>query len=479
MSAKNDLLQRGTRFLSLSATPALLVACFLLGGSSRADQPAQMVIRVIAILFIAAALLYAKPATLREVRAPLLFLTGLLVIMLAQLVPLPPVIWRSLAGQAVAVRGIELVGLQDAWRPLSLIPFLTVNSALATLPGFALLLLLGHAPPGQYRRLVSFFAILALLSGVLGLVQISSGQFYMYGSANRGGAVGFFANRNHQAAMLACLIPTMAVLAVHGASRVPIGLRLTIATALTLFVMPLIFITGSRTGLLLLLVACVGAFLLIRYAKISLRDTYRRLPASQRTTARAIVIAAVVALIIMVIMLIVSGRAVAINRVFEQDVEADSRLRLFTTMTNMVREYFPFGAGFGTFATIFKIDEPTWFLKPSYFNHAHNDVLEVMIEGGVLSVGLLLVFALWWSITTIRLWRAGMSRDVMLSLGRLGSVQTLILVLASVVDYPLRTPLGQVLFLLAVAMMARASTHLRGGPQATVAPAVARTTRGS
>src|SRR3546814_18783044 len=54
------------------------------------------------------------------------------------------------------------------------------------------------------------------MSGGLGLAQVigpRDGPLYLYEITNNGSAVGLFANRNHQAALLACLFPMLAVYA--------------------------------------------------------------------------------------------------------------------------------------------------------------------------------------------------------------------------------------------------------------------------
>jgi O-antigen ligase len=96
--------------------------------------------------------------------------------------------------------------------------------------------------------------------------------------------------------------------------------------------------------------------------------------------------------------------------------------------------------------------EPFSNLGPSYFNHAHNDVLELLIEGG-LGGGLLLVGGIaWWVRQTLRAWQGPDGSDSG-ALARAGSAITLIFGLASLTDYPLRTPICSVVFLLACCFM--------------------------
>ena len=113
----------------------------------------------------------------------------------------------------------------------------------------------------------------------------------------------------------------------------------------------------------------------------------------------------------------------------------------------MIRIYFPAGSGFGGFDTIFRVHEPYALLKPTYFNHAHNDWLEILLDGG-LPAALLLVVALgWWLRASIRVWRA--SADSNMLLGRAGSAALLLILIASAVDYPARTPMMMAMIVLA------------------------------
>ncbi|MFI2901517.1 O-antigen ligase family protein, partial [Klebsiella aerogenes] len=88
------------------------------------------------------------------------------------------------------------------------------------------------------------------------------------------------------------------------------------------------------------------------------------------------------------------------------DAGADVRVHALPSVLAMIRIYFPAGSGFGGFDTIFRVHEPYALLKPTYFNHAHNDWLEILLDGG-LPAALLLVVALgWWLRASIRVWRA-------------------------------------------------------------------------
>jgi O-antigen ligase len=391
------------------------------------------------------------------VKPPLLFLGALALLMIFQSIPLPPAIWTALPGRSFFASGASILAVEQPWRPISLAPDATLNSILSTLPGFAVLIGLASFPKARLLALLSLIVGFVMLSAVLGILQISSGEFYLFEITNRGSSVGFFANRNHHAALLTTALPALAVIAIHPSDRL-VQLRLPLACALALFLVPMVLITGSRAGLLLLLVGLAGAVLLLRPAWRSQGGAPVALRSFLASRAgRISAIGFVMMLIAIIIASILMSRALAIQRLFFQDVEADTRLRLFGVLADMVKTYMPFGSGFGTFPAVFKVVEPDWYLGPSYFNHAHDDLLEILIEGGVPSLLLGVAFVFWAVRVSVRIWRPVRHVGEVLLLARMGSIQVLMFVLASIADYPLRTPLNQILFLIGCGFMALAS----------------------
>ena len=447
----------------------MVVAAFLFGGASRADAMSQVPMRLVAIVIGAIALILVKKSELAGVRAPLLLLGGLALIFSAQLVPLPPSVWTSLPGRTLFADTITVARLDLPWHSISLIPESTWNALLATLPGFAILLALAVTRTRDLYWVVAALAVLALLSGVIGLIQISSGNMYLYAVTNKGSGVGVFANRNHQAALLALSLPTLTVAAALLPGSLSASGRYLGAALIGIFLVPLIVVTGSRAGLVLMLIGVTGALMLARSSRTLIPAPKDRSPRRHHVWHRkwrgaaAGVVAATIVCIAML------ANAPALQRLLTQDIESDARIRLFEPMIQIVSDFFPFGAGFGTFASIFKVFEPDWKLGPSYFNHAHNDVLEILIEGGVASVAVMGAGLAWWAHATWWLWRRPVRRQLDL-LGRLGTFQTAILALASISDYPLRTPLCQIVFLLGCGYMALACNRHDSSGMTEVVP---------
>src|SRR5690606_19450824 len=83
---------------------------------------------------------------------------------------------------------------------------------------------------------------------------------------------------------------------------------------------------------------------------------------------------------------------------------------------------------------------PASVLNPLYVNHAHNDWLEIPLTMGLPGVLALLagLSVIGWR--AFNLWRTGDVSKQAVRYGRMASVIIGMLALASVTDYPLRTP---------------------------------------
>jgi hypothetical protein len=143
-------------------------------------------------------------------------------------------------------------------------------------------------------------------------------------------------------------------------------------------------------------------------------------------------------MVFFVLISVVAGRAESINRAITISAGDDMRSRGMPTVIEMVRLYLPSGTGFGSFDPLFRMHEPFRLLKFTYFNHAHNDFLEIVLDGGVPALLLLMAGLAWWIIASIRVWRLSSASDDMLP--KVGSVMLFLIILASTVDYPARTP---------------------------------------
>ena len=420
-----------------------LLLCLLGGGASRGDVLSLLYLRPAAVLCLLVLLLSPGEWEFRRFRILFLLLGLFAATMAIQLIPLPPGLWASLPGFSRYTEAAAAAGLAEAWHPISLAPDLTLNSLLALLP--CLVVLVGFAGIREDQRrtllpvLVGFVAANALLS----VAQFAGGPdspAYLYDITNSEAPVGFFSNRNHNAALLAMALPMLAVwIATPTPSRQYQRARTWVALAFGLFLLALILATGSRAGMV------AGAFGLL--AAFWLAPSFTA--GWDRHWRIAFRVATIVIPILLVALTIYADRATSIFRMTDTDqFSGELRIEALPVLTDMLRTFSPQGIGYGAFDPVFRGFEPDSLLSLQYFNHAHNDLIELALTGGVTALLVLLLFVIWWGLRMFRT-VSGDRRRTSDRLTRLGGLIILILLGASLVDYPLRTPLLAVIFTMA------------------------------
>lgn len=400
----------------------------------------QVVVRsatwALAVLAICVGVRPAPPAF----HPVLLILIAALALVLIQLVPLPPAVWQVLPGRDVLSTAANLAGAPQPWRPLAIVPDAAVNAASSLSTPIAVLLLLSALKESERAWMPAVLLGLVSAAMLAGLLQFTGSGFNnILVNMTPGEVSGPFANRNHFALFLAigCLIaPVWAFSGERKITwRVPAAMGLVLLFELT------ILASGSRAGMLAGMVALAIA---LAFARHGIRRAFNTSP---RWLFPAIGTAIVAIFVAFLSISIAADRAVSIDRVVSVEAGQDMRTRALPVVLAMIREYFPVGAGVGSFDPIFRMHEPFDLLKRTYFNHAHNDFLEVAFETGVPGVVLLAVAIGWWGWASMRVWRRQIDVNVMLA--RLGSAIILLVLVASAVDYPARTPLIMVTMVLA------------------------------
>lgn len=426
---------------------ALLGSLWLAGGASRPDALGQAIVRATAGIALATMLLLGDRPPLYRAR-PLVWLMGATIVLtVLQLVPLPPELWRMLPGRALFLEAAVSSGQAQPWRPWTIVPDATLNAAWSLIVPVAVLLLVTCLSDRDRNWLPGLVLSLIAASMLLGLLQFSGARINNPLINDTVGEVGgIFANRNHFALFIAmgCLL---APVWTFSGGRTP-GWRAPVGISLLLLFVLTILATGSRAGLILGILALSIGLLLVHS---DVKKALRRYP----RWALPVLVAGIMAMIITAVLVsIAADRAVSISRVFAVDSSQDMRSRALPTVLDIIRTYFPVGTGLGSFDPIFRIHEPLKLLKFTYFNHAHNDYLEVLLDAGLPGMLLLTAALSWWVWASVRSWRSsGGARDV---LPRLGSAMLLLVIVASIFDYPARTPM-------IMAMMVLAASWLNGG----------------
>lgn len=417
--------------LSFALLCLMLVALWLAGGASRADTLGQTIVRSVAWLGLIVLALAGKRAMWVQARSVAIFLMAVIALPLVQLIPLPPSIWGNLPGRGEIA--ITSTGFTAPWRPISLMPTATINALFSLVVPLALFLFTTSLDERERARLPGLLLALVVASMIVGLAQFSGLSFdNPFINETVGRVNGTFANPNHFALFLAigCLLaPAWAL-----EGKRPPGWRVAVALGLLLLFVLTILASGSRTGMLLGIIGtCLGL--------LPQHSTIRRMTANYpRWVFPALIIAVIVVLVGFVFVSFTADRAQSINRLLEVDNEQDMRARGLPVVIMMVKEYLPIGTGLGTFDPIFRLHEPLGLLKSSYFNHAHNEFLEIVLDTGLMGGLLLLLGCGWWAGRSIPIWTTVNDTSAR-NFTRLGSAMLLLVLIASVVDYPARTPL--------------------------------------
>ena len=434
----------------------LLVASLLLGGGTRGGFIADAILQFLAIPLLVFALwkLGEIPLTRQASRA-LAFLLAVVAIPSLQLVPLPPWLWTTLSGRTPSVTAFEIMGHGIPWMPISVSPQSTWLAGLSLLPPLAIflgVLLLSY----RERRWLSLVVLaVGVVSVFVGLVQVAQGPrsaLRFFAITNPTEAVGFFANRNHFAAFLYCLILLAACWTVHASVGVKETARGVFSTpqavaAIGGFTLLVVLLAGeamarSRAGLGLTIVALFGAF------AFGFSD--------RRTGARITPNKVVFGAIALAVIFSIQYALYRILERFEIDPMQDARIDFVKNTVDAAWAYMPFGSGLGTFVTVYALfEKPQDAVANTFANHAHNDLVEIWLETGLAGLILMGVFASWLASRAVKAWWKAPfgASEIDRSLAQAATIVVGLIVAHSLVDYPLRTGAMMAIMAFACALM--------------------------
>lgn len=412
---------------------ALLLACALVLGGGQGTL-GDTLCQWLAVALIASCLW--RNAQEPVARLPAIAWLALLPLLLPafQLLPVADGLWQSGPARRELAGQLASVGLAHAPH-LSVDPTGTQRALFWMLPAVALFLAGLQFRAGQRYGLVAIFASVSVLAMLLGISQLAGGmdsKLRFYEITNFANAVGFFANSNHHASMMAMALPLVLVGtaarvnhlgAQHDAHGRASLLWWLLGGSVVVALMLGIALARSRAGMglgVLGLLLSVPAVLALR------RD---------RGTVRVLMVGAAVAAAV-----IVQFAFFGIVQRIEQGVGDDVRREYAALTVELAGEYAPLGSGLGSFRRAFEGFDRDAPVDGVYINHAHNDPAELWLEAGwalpLVALPLLAAFAFagW------KAWRGvpGLS-PAMLGLRRAAWIALLLVLMHSLVDYPLRT----------------------------------------
>jgi O-antigen ligase len=327
----------------------------------------------------------------------------LLLYPLLYLLPVPADIWALLPGagrepyrQATAL----LTGQSAGWLALTLSPALTESYWLAFLPPLAVFLGI-LALPERHRLGLAYLAVgMGVFQSLLGLMQFGAAHdsFLCFGADICGtSARGTYYNYDHLAGLLEMLLPVAVGLVSANMGRAGQARRYreswrkrmafwisaqghvaaVLSAGCIAMLLGLVF-TRSRSGIMIIMLGILVCLLVFG----------RRLGTGNKASkvvGTVIVVTLGLALDI--------GLAPVLQRFSFADPLHDSRMLIYSHALEGIGKFLPLGSGPGTFPEAFRQFQPVE-LGNHFINHAHNDYLEWLFEGGVAAAALaLLLFA--------------------------------------------------------------------------------------
>lgn len=402
---------------------ALLVVALAVGGAGQNFPLLEMLLDLCALAAAAVLAWYGAPERLAPIsRWALVLMACVLALPALQLVPLPPSIWQALPGRAVVAQVDGLLGL-SVWRPLTLDVEGTVRALLNLIPASVLFFACLRLQTEERERLLIVIGAFALLNALLGIAQLASGgSMTPYPSSHLGYPLGLFVNRNHNAVFLLVAMPVLAALAARR-TQASSSKATYVAGALALvtIVGVVVIATTSRMALALLPVALLGSLALLFF-----RQSIGRVAIPS--------------------LLVLGGVAAIISWVggFNRNLSRfsslhEGRFDYWDDVSWALHHYGLAGTGFGTFIPVYQTAESLSSVSPAVLNHAHNDFIEIALEGGIPALVLLAAFFVIVALAAVQVARKKFDfRRASLNLA--AAVGVAIVLLFSLVDYPLRMP---------------------------------------
>lgn len=378
---------------------ATFIAVLIFGGGSASGLAIDSALQV--ILYASSALVLISRTPTRFSTTALIFATSIAGVVLIQLIPLPSQILNLTQG-ALPLEASEFA--ERNWRPISLNPGRTLEQLFWVGSLIAFFLALTQTSERNLLGLLPFALIGISCHLTIALFQYaaSSGNAAPAPLLEFDAQAGFFANQNHFSTLIFVSIP----LAFAWFGSIQRSAWVWPYIGLCILVL---FAVGSRAGMGIVSIVALVSFLLFSNQH-------------QKISKQIILIGGFISASLIILL----G-----TRFIDETVYDQSRWLYATTTFAAIVDNFPVGTGFGTFRYAYAPYEGVENVYQKYVNHAHNDFLEIILEGGVIALILLI-----YSAFTIGRCMRQSSESIF---ARLCSVSVCAVLLHSLVDYPLRT----------------------------------------
>lgn len=392
------------------------------------------------------------PGAFKTASIPLVLLTINLGWILIQCIPMP-LSWLQIISPAAAELYSQS-GVSTA--PISLdasTTYYQFQTAVFLLIFFCLILYLINTKQ-RMKWLVYTVLISALMQVIYGSLMILTGVEHSFFitkselSSHIGSATGTFTNRDHLAGYL------------EMALALGVGLMLTMLSAKDSGKMRigqwLELLLGPKTRLrILLILLCLGLVLthsrggnLGFFTSLGVASLLFLLLARNKPRAAAIFL---VSLIILDIVIIGSwvGLSKVVSRLEQTTMQSEKRDDVYLATLPMVENYPVTGVGAGNYFNAFPAYKPPQL--HSYWNHAHNDYLEIMTELGLIGLSLLagvVLYSLFIAVQTLR----KRNNSFVLGMNFSSLMGTIAILIHSSVDFNLQIITNSSMFMLLLAI---------------------------
>lgn len=424
-------------------------------------------ILILAVLSLILVKLWAQLLKRNEssaVQVPVLFdpisIAGILFLIWVafQLIPLPQTFLQILSPHANAIWESTLTLGAEPPFPISLYPYITINSLIFALAILLFYLLALYEIKGrkQIHTIILGLLVLGTLISLYALFQLANGQEYVLWwekTASQKVATGTFIDRNHLAgflSMLICLgigyIWTLGGEEGHrfrgrrsGYIRIEewaksIGVRRTILLLSVAIMMATLLATASRGGALSLLAGIIFMVGLTLTRFIKNRNAY--------------------ILLLMLTVTCIYVSYVATERVMErfQHFKPDflERIAVAQETYEMGRDFPHTGTGLGTFEFVFPIYQKTNI--DTLLDYAHNDWIQLFAETGWVGGFILGGCFIWLMGSSIALWRKRHDPfSIGIGLGGMGAIVSI--AIHSLTEFNLHMPANDLVLALILALL--------------------------
>jgi O-antigen ligase len=371
-----------------------------IGGGTRPGLVTDSIVEVIAIL--SAAFVLSGPASAPISRSVKLMCAAIIAVMVLQIIPLPIAVLNPFRGEIIQ-QALESAAGTASTSFITLGFGRTMEAMIFMIAVLGFFLAVLRLQPEKVVELIPFFLLGVVCNIIAGAIQFSiSEEVAIEGLLSYKITAGLFANINHFSTLLFITIPFLVYFGIiKGALK--IGLAGLVAILIMLLA------AGSRAG--------VAIGLMITVLSLFFLSARSRLGSS-------LVVLLFGALSFYGMQVWTRFEARELDREF-------GRLEFARTTLAGIWDNWLLGVGYGTFERAYQIYERPEMIFRVYVNHAHNDYLEIIFEGGIIAAFLIAVYLI---LVHVQVWRHRGD-----ALRKVAYLSMLFILLHSLVDYPMRT----------------------------------------